>query len=397
MIRVFIDPLDVTVSIDEAMVEKVYQEVLPLIPVDFCDKPQEGYGYPDDLVLCVTDSIWSIGVSYVKHVIPVRDRVRGYRTRQNLSLKSPEEFLTHFASHLGDRGEWLAGNVFENFQKTSTAVSAWRKSYAIQRTLEILREYGISTPTDLLGEIKNKKLRSALESVPGDSIGVRTDYIFMLAGCTDLAKYDRQISRFLGLKFNGQMRLYAIALLTEVANRLRERFPCINTRSVDHFIWQAMSDTEDGFEAANATPGSQASGSGVTIPPVRPPVVGAGMSGHSTFEVSSDDSICHDCYLVGLNRFLIERKPHVSERSWRQYRADGKRFERAYREGGTSVKNKWQALPIKACFSMADYPSFEAALRNGGIDGASAYRTPIKGAFDLADSCDVCPLSPRPL
>jgi hypothetical protein len=33
-------------------------------------------GYPTSLALCILDSIWSIGVNYDRHVIPVLNRYR---------------------------------------------------------------------------------------------------------------------------------------------------------------------------------------------------------------------------------------------------------------------------------------------------------------------------------
>jgi hypothetical protein len=393
VIKVFVKPLEVDVYVNESKVEEVYKKVSPFIPRRFCEEPLKPYGYPEDLVLCVTDAIWSIGVRYVSHVIPVLNRIRAYQSRQQVSLKTPDEFLAHFSARLNDDGEWLANNFFENRQRTSTARTAWLKSYAIQKTLEILRDFGISTPGDLLNEIQNKKLRSALESVPGDSIGVRTDYLFMLAGCDELAKYDRQISRFLGLEFNATMRLYAIALLTEVAKRLNDDYPCLTTRSVDHFIWQAMSRTEDGFEVANASPQPKSVGGGIgaRIPPSQPPILGKESPDPWFVKRGEIESICHDCYLAGLTLFLSDCRPRVEKRTWDQYRADGKRFERAYREGGTKVKGSWQSLPRKLCLSRSDYQPFEDALVNGGLSGASAYKTPIDGAFNFAAPCDECP------
>jgi len=250
--RIYLRPLDVHVNVDDRAVEQVYEKVRPMIAKDWCASDRSQYGYPDDLVLCVTDAVWSIGVSYTKHVVPVLNRLRGYRILLGQSLETPSTFLHHFRDHLNDEGECLAAKLFENRQKTSTAVSAWRKAYAIQKTLEILRDHGVETPDDLLVNIHNRKLRRGLEAIPGDAIGVRTDYLFMLAGAVELAKYDRQISRFLGLDFNARMRLQAIAILTAVAVRFRDEFPCINTRSVDHFIWQAMSGASDNFESHSA-------------------------------------------------------------------------------------------------------------------------------------------------
>jgi len=217
----------------------------------------------------------------------------------------------------------------------------------------------------------------------------------MLAGCDELAKYDRQISRFLGLEFNAKMRLYAIALLTEVAHRLNADYPCLTTRSVDHFIWQAMSQTEDGFEVANASPQPKSVGVGIgsRIPPPQPPNLGNESPDPCYDEGGEIESICHDCYLAGLTRFLSDCRPRVTGSTWDQYRADGQRFERAYREGGTEVKGSWQPLPRKFCLSRSDYYPFESALVNGGLIGASAYKTPIMGAFDFAPPCDHCPIS----
>jgi len=242
MQEITIKPLNLTVSVSNDHIDVVYKKVLPLIPEDWCTRNREEYGYPNDLVKCVTDAIWSINADYVGHVKPVLNRL------DDLDLKTPKKFLEHFSDHLNDSGEWLADEIFKNRQKTSTS-SGLRKSYAIQLTLEILRNMGISTPAQLLLAIQNKALRIALESVPGDRIGVRTDYLFMLAGCDELAKYDRQLNRFLEEIFNAKispnakMRLYSIALLTGVAERLREKFPCMNTRSVDRCIWKHMSET----------------------------------------------------------------------------------------------------------------------------------------------------------
>ena len=197
--------------------------------------------------MCVTDAIWSIGVDYVRHVLPVMDRFDSYRDRFGLAIRTSAEYLDHFNEHLDDEGAWLADHIYFNHQRTSTA-SGIMKSFAIQQTLQILNDEQLQTPHDLLAKIADTTLRARLKAVPGDSIGVRTDYIFMLSGCTELAKLDGQISRFLGIQFNSANRLIAIGQLTAVTALLKAEFPCVNVRSIDHFIWKWQSRSDDGFE-----------------------------------------------------------------------------------------------------------------------------------------------------
>jgi hypothetical protein len=329
--RIYVRPLDIHVDVDDRDTERVFQQVRPMIPNDWCTGDRSHYGYPGDLVLCVTDALWSIGVNYEKHVVPVVKRVRAYRTLVGQPLKTPSAFLDHFREHLNDRGGWLAVNLFENRQMTSTAVSAWRKAYAIQQTLEVLRRHQVETPADLLAQIHNRELRRELEAVPGDAIGVRTDYLFMLAGSVELAKFDRQISRFLELQFNSRMRLQAIALLTTVADRLRDEFPCMNTRTVDHFIWQAMSGASDSFESAVATEKLQASGAGATIPPRRPPTsdVDDAAFANSPHPV---DCPCTECVVKRLRVKLAERAARSPEAN-RGQSTDGHTQSHNGREG----------------------------------------------------------------
>jgi hypothetical protein len=387
MQQVYIEPLDVTVSVSNDAVDAVFRNVSPLIPEDWCTRNREGYGYPDDLVKCVTDAIWSIGVKYVEHVIPVLNRLEKYREIANLDLKDPEKFLEHFSDHLNDYGEWLAVEIFANRQKTSTSLSAWRKSYAIQCTLEILRDKGISTPSELLLSIQDKDLRNALQRVPGDSIGVRTDYLFMLAGCDELAKYDRQISRFLGLPFNAKMRLYSIALLTGVAERLREKFPCINTRSVDHFIWVHMSGTSDGFEIINSKEFDKKMNINSIIMSRAEDSSSLSSSSSSDSDAIIEETICHECYLLGLYLYVEGRQDEVSAATCRQYRIDGERFSFAFRNGFIKVKGRNQHIPKKRFLLLKDFELFSIALASGGLKDPGAYRTPIVGAFASASPC----------
>jgi hypothetical protein len=385
-----IQPLEIDVVVDTTYVSSLYDKVRSLIPDNWCEQDRVSYGHPDDLVMCVIDAIWSINASYERHVKPLMNRVRDYRRQAELQLTTPEEFLVHFSVHLNDQGGFLADHFFQNHQRTAANKKEPYKSYAIQQTLDILNNAGIQSMQQLLSHCAEKKLRASLQSVPGDSIGVRTDYLFMLAGCTKLAKFDRQISRFLGLTFNAKNRLYAIALLTAVADLLKPEFPCINTRSVDNFIWALMSNGTDEFEIADQATTSRADDAGI----------GGNNSGKASggladgttqfrlFDNSTQNgSICHACYLAGLNRYISFRRPSLSEITSKQYLSDGTRFSTAYREGGTRVKSAWQALAQRDYLSYSDFEDFKNALARGGLSGAESYQTPVKGAFDNAEIC----------
>jgi hypothetical protein len=331
----------------------------------------------------------------MNHVIPVLDRLRQYRSQQPLPLREPVEFLRHFEGHLGDCGAWLSSSIFKNRQRTST-VNGILKGYAVQQILEILDVAGIQTPADLLAEVENTALRSKLMSVAGDPIGVRTDYLYMLAGCTELTKFDRQLQRFLSLPGTEHGRLTGLGIITAVTELLRVSFPCINVRSVDHFIWEEMSDSKDGFEPASQERSTEVLGRHASSGPMRAYPHSPSSVGDIRVRAPCENQgkrICHQCYLSGLEAFVaISRARGLRESSWKQYQSDGLRFSTAYRNGEVRVLGTIQTLPRLDCLSQADFEGFQQALVNGGMGrGATeAYRTPVRGAFDESKDCTHC-------
>ena len=352
--------------------------IRPLIPSSMCDESHP-YGYPDDLVRCVVDSVYSINANYFGHVVPVLNRLVKYRVDHHAAIQTASEFLSEFAPHLDDDGSWLARNVFQNAQRTSTQ-SGILKARAVVEYIQILRRHGVERPSDLVPRFNDQALQRDLARVPGDGFeGIRRDYLFMLAGRTDLLKWDRQLKRFFERHLGHvPSKGRALEILRAVVESLRSTFPCLTVRSLDRIIWGELSGAGSTNEFEIPRPPSGSSALPITAPP------------HSSGRESSV-AICLNCYRRGLKRYGSLSASRVSRVTVTTYLSDGERFVNFFESGLMNVKGTRQRTTPREFVAIEDLVEFIEALVQGGMTLSSAvvYGTPVRGAFDSLDRA--CP------
>ena len=346
----------------------------PLIPSSLCDKARP-YGYPDDLVLCVIDDVFSINANYFGHVIPVLNRFRRYCDDRGATVQTSAQFLAEFASHLDDGGTWLAQNVFRNAQRTSTK-SGILKALAVVEFIKILHEHGIETPSDLAPRYEDSELQRALARVPGDGLeDIRRDYLWMLVGRSDILKWDRQLKRFFQ-RHLGYLptKARAYEILRAVVEVLRSSFPCLNVRMLDGFIWGEFAGV--------------GSASDLEVSPNTPTAVGPLTTPSARSDGrESREEICLSCYRRGLMLYGSHRSGQVSQVTLSTYLSDGERFASFFESGVMVVKRSTQCTTPRERVSVQDLSEFIEALVRGGMPMSSAvvYGTPVRGAFAALD------------
>ena len=98
----------------------------------------------------------------------------------------------------------------------------------------VLDAHAIKVLQDMEGRSADAELRRALRAVPGQGPGTGVANLFMLAGDTDLIKFDRMVKRFLERVLDRRVNARdAQALLSEVATRLGT-----TAGDVDYAIWE---------------------------------------------------------------------------------------------------------------------------------------------------------------
>lgn len=193
---------------------------------------------------CVLDAVWSIGISYDRHVVPAVRRVTA-------AAGDAEPVVPVDALPSSDP---VPLSAFRETYRTSdelvTVTTAHRtssrsgilKAEAALRYADVLIEEGVDTLPDAAKALEDfarvDEISARLRQIPGD--GVRTGYFWMLVGDDDTVKPDRMILRF--LKRHGTetdvtgakdvLRALAAELTTTSNHR-------VTPWMVDHAIWNA--------------------------------------------------------------------------------------------------------------------------------------------------------------
>lgn len=192
-------------------------------------------GYPDGLALCIIDSIWSLGVRYESHVVPVLNRYRTMRREAGADpSKDGTRELLSVAHALGAVGGFA--DALKNHQRTSTKAGAPLKAEAIIQVARALLDAGIDSAGDFRRAIgENPKVIEELwRATPGQgSSDIGWRYVQLLAGA-DEVKPDRMINRFLSDSgASGLSPSESAALVRAAASRLN-----VPARVLDHAIWR---------------------------------------------------------------------------------------------------------------------------------------------------------------
>jgi len=192
-------------------------------------------GYPNSLALCILDSIWSIGVNYDHHVIPVLNRYREIASAagRDANFDSPCDLA---ATIKRSGGPDSFADAVKSRHRTSTS-NGILKALAVDEAAQMLCTKDIVTALDLVErEVEAKR---AWYRIRGQGSGVSWKYLLMLAG-VDGIKPDRMIHGYLtaaiGVDVTNQE---AIELLTCVQQAWPEPRPTL--LELDHAIWRHQS------------------------------------------------------------------------------------------------------------------------------------------------------------
>lgn len=210
-------------------------------------KLSDEYHY-QSLSLCVIDAVFSIGVKYTstrQTVIKYCDYYSLKRIRDDFSslpLESEQETISQLITKIEKKGiDEFTNEVFKNRQRTSTS-NGILKTEAVLRFANVLKDFNVEYLQDLSIIIANTQFEDEIKKIPGQKSGISLSYFFMLAGSSDFIKPDRMIIRFLENALNRKVQLdEAIYLLKETTKDLKNQFPDITPRLLDHQIWRKMS------------------------------------------------------------------------------------------------------------------------------------------------------------
>lgn len=196
------------------------------------------------LPLCVLDAVFSIGIRYtqVENLVNRYCRHFGLRVYRDHGTPYPiaqeQEPVSKFISRVESLGsQAFAQTVLENRTRTS-AVNGILKADAALRFAHVLRQFAVECFQDVASVMKDDSFARAIKAIPGQGSGLSLSYFQMLCGDEDLAKPDRHVLAFLAEQLGyAATPQDAQALLEEATAKLRQRYPALTLRKLDHAIW----------------------------------------------------------------------------------------------------------------------------------------------------------------
>lgn len=205
------------------------------------------------LSLCVLDAVFSIGARYsttartvhtyaahacLAHVLEPAPAVASGK------FAVTEEPVTALRARIEEQGpEAFARDVVRNRQRTSPRGGVL-KAEATLRYASILERHGVLRLADVTGLLVDDARLGAVEvdlaRVPGHgAYGIRTGYLWMLAGSDDLIKPDRMVLGWLtGVLGRTPTAPEARTLLAQAASSLG-----VTAWQLDHAVWIAGRST----------------------------------------------------------------------------------------------------------------------------------------------------------
>ncbi|WP_371323173.1 hypothetical protein VX159_12240 [Dechloromonas sp. ZY10] len=198
------------------------------------------------LSLCVIDSVFSIGVRYQQVQAVVNRYCDYYNLNQDRRTPPPvaeqERRLESLVMRINQLGvQAFAEQVVKNRQRTSTR-NGILKAEAVKFFAESLIKNGIQTFQDAIEATrdpqKERGIRKAIKSIPGQRSGISLQYFSMLAGSDDFIKPDRMILRFVQPVLGRSVALdEAQALLAATVRFLNNSYPTLTPRLLDYILW----------------------------------------------------------------------------------------------------------------------------------------------------------------
>ncbi len=188
------------------------------------------YGYPN-LPLCIIDAIFSMGVRYASTQATVNRFVAYFNTSDSLTV---QELVDFYAQH---SVQFMAQEVYNNRQRTSTK-NGILKAEAVLEVAKVLLKHGVNTLEDMEKVMGDAAFEEDYKAIRGQSSGISLRYFYMLTGVEGEIKPDRMIFRFIEAALGRKVNIKEChPLLVAVTDQLRETYPNLNPRSLDHIIW----------------------------------------------------------------------------------------------------------------------------------------------------------------
>ena len=216
--------------------------------IDITNLKMSKEAYYNSIVFCIIDAIYSINAKYASTKNTVMRYCQGnklerYRKYGSLPVGIENEHtINDFKDFVcGECYEGLANSVFNNRQRTSTR-SGILKAQAVCEFAEILHYNEINCFSDIPKMYGNPQIGEQVKGITGQASGLSLSYFYMLTGSDDFIKADRHILNFI-YEATGQRvsKQQAEILFAECVERLKDRNPDINCRSLDHAVWRYMS------------------------------------------------------------------------------------------------------------------------------------------------------------
>lgn len=186
-------------------------------------------GYHQSVALSILDSIWSIGVNYDKHVVPVIGRYRNFRCNEGADPEKDSAGDLVFVFDRVGGADGFIKDVAKNRQRTST-LGGILKGEAVLIAARAIANLGLINPADII--LSQDAVEKVWLKIKGQSSGISFGYFMMLLG-QEGVKPDRMIIRFLDKALSRKVSPNeARAILAEVAIRLN-----LSQIQLDHAIW----------------------------------------------------------------------------------------------------------------------------------------------------------------
>lgn len=203
------------------------------------------------LSLCVLDATFSIGLRYNAVVVPVVRRyarsedltpvlIEGPALLEKISPRENEQPLSQFLASIATSSDDDFATQLGSRNRTSSRGGILKAS-ASRQIAEALVAANVETLSDvavlLADPARVARVEKELQQVRGSGAhGVRTSYLWMLAGDDNHVKPDRHVLKWIeGILGHKVSVAEARSLLSAVAKDLQ-----VSPWSVDHAIWSKM-------------------------------------------------------------------------------------------------------------------------------------------------------------
>jgi hypothetical protein len=213
--------------------------------LDLADAKLSEEYYYNSLSLCVIDAVFSIGIRYTitRNVVEKFCTKLGIEKLRQYGGAYPQvenQFSIESLLHLYK--QFTIDEITDTFFRSRNRTSSKHgilKSEAVLYFARVLSDFKVNYFQDLPPLIGDIEFEYSIKKIPGQSSGISTSYFYMLAGEENFIKPDRMIIRFIE---SAIQRIVApgeaSCLIVNTHEILKEEFPTLTPRMLDHEIWK---------------------------------------------------------------------------------------------------------------------------------------------------------------